>query len=173
MKTGDKVIVPAEINGYGRDLRAIVTEIEKFDIPIRTTAREVKIPMIHSNLPCPKGCIFPLPYLAIWNPKSVIKDIPASDRLLNPSAEMATEWLKNPIIIFSIHKNRFRIIPTTLDKEAYLFFAAVSEKYSLFLKQSFISNDIIMCFLQSRTIIQYCSIKKGTGLKTDSRQIHF
>jgi hypothetical protein len=27
MKTGDKVIVPAEINGYGRDLRAIVTEI--------------------------------------------------------------------------------------------------------------------------------------------------
>lgn len=23
MKTGDKVIVPAEINGYGRDLRAI------------------------------------------------------------------------------------------------------------------------------------------------------
>ena len=30
MKTGDKVIVPAEINGYGRDLRAIVTEIETF-----------------------------------------------------------------------------------------------------------------------------------------------
>ena len=26
MKTGDKVIVPAEINGYGRDLRAMVTE---------------------------------------------------------------------------------------------------------------------------------------------------
>jgi len=30
MKTGDRVIVPAEINGYGRDLRAIVTEIEEF-----------------------------------------------------------------------------------------------------------------------------------------------
>lgn len=30
MKTGDKVIVPAEISGYGRDLRAMVTEIEKF-----------------------------------------------------------------------------------------------------------------------------------------------
>ena len=29
MKTGDKVIVPAEISGYGRDLRAMVTEIEK------------------------------------------------------------------------------------------------------------------------------------------------
>lgn len=28
MKTGDKVIVPAEISGYGRDLRAMVTEIE-------------------------------------------------------------------------------------------------------------------------------------------------
>lgn len=31
MKTGDKVIVPAEINGYGRDLRAIITEIEKLE----------------------------------------------------------------------------------------------------------------------------------------------
>lgn len=30
MKTGDRVIVPAEINGYGRDLRAIITEIEEF-----------------------------------------------------------------------------------------------------------------------------------------------
>ena len=27
MKTGDKVIVPAEINGYGRDLQAMVTEV--------------------------------------------------------------------------------------------------------------------------------------------------
>ena len=27
MKTGDKVIVPAEINGYGRDLRAIVVTV--------------------------------------------------------------------------------------------------------------------------------------------------
>ncbi len=29
MKTGDKVIVPAEINGYGRDLRALITELKK------------------------------------------------------------------------------------------------------------------------------------------------
>ena len=29
MKTGDKVIVPAEINGYGRDLQAMVTEDRK------------------------------------------------------------------------------------------------------------------------------------------------
>lgn len=28
MKTGDKVIVPAEINGYGRDLRAIYAIIQ-------------------------------------------------------------------------------------------------------------------------------------------------
>lgn len=27
MKTGDKVIVPAEINGYGRDFRSMVTEV--------------------------------------------------------------------------------------------------------------------------------------------------
>lgn len=30
MKTGDRVIVPAEINGYGRDLQAMITEIEEF-----------------------------------------------------------------------------------------------------------------------------------------------
>ena len=30
MKAGDRVIVPAEINGYGRDLRAIITEVEAF-----------------------------------------------------------------------------------------------------------------------------------------------
>lgn len=30
MKTGDKVIVPGEISGYGRSLQAMVTEIEKF-----------------------------------------------------------------------------------------------------------------------------------------------
>lgn len=30
MKTRDRVIVPAEINGYGRDLRAIITEVEEF-----------------------------------------------------------------------------------------------------------------------------------------------
>ena len=29
MKTGDKVIVPAEINGYGRDLQAMVTDNER------------------------------------------------------------------------------------------------------------------------------------------------
>lgn len=37
MKIGDKVIVPAEINGYGRDLRAMVTEIEKFTEAIFVT----------------------------------------------------------------------------------------------------------------------------------------
>lgn len=30
MRTGDRVIVPAAISGYGRDLRAIITEIEEF-----------------------------------------------------------------------------------------------------------------------------------------------
>ena len=43
MKTGDKVIVPAEISGYGRDLQAMVTEIEKFAGAIFTE-------------PCPEAC---------------------------------------------------------------------------------------------------------------------
>ena len=47
MKTGDKVIVPAEINGYGRDLRAIVTEIEKF-------AGAIFVTVIFTE-PCPEA----------------------------------------------------------------------------------------------------------------------
>ena len=48
MKTLSKVIVPAEINGYGRDLRAIVTEIEKF-------AGAIFVTVIFTE-PCPEAC---------------------------------------------------------------------------------------------------------------------
>ena len=48
MKTGDKVIVPAEINGYGRDLRAIVTEIQNFAVAIIVT--------VIFTEPCPQAC---------------------------------------------------------------------------------------------------------------------
>ena len=48
MKTGDKVIVPAEKNGYGSDLRAIVTEIEK-------VAGSIFVTGIFTE-PCPEAC---------------------------------------------------------------------------------------------------------------------
>lgn len=48
MKTGDRVIVPAEFNGYGRDLRAIITEIEEF---FGTTF----VTVIFTE-PCPEAC---------------------------------------------------------------------------------------------------------------------
>ena len=48
MKTGDKVIVPAEINGYGRDLQAMVTEIEKF-------AGTIFVTVVFTE-PCPEAC---------------------------------------------------------------------------------------------------------------------
>ena len=48
MKTGDKVIVPAEINGYGRDLRAIVTEIEM-------SAGAIFVTVLFTD-PCPEAC---------------------------------------------------------------------------------------------------------------------
>lgn len=50
MKTGDKVIVPAEINGYGRDLRTIVTEIE-----IEKFAGAIFVTVIFTE-PCPEAC---------------------------------------------------------------------------------------------------------------------
>lgn len=48
MKTGDKVIVPGEISGYGRDLQAMVTEIEKF-------AGVIFVTVIFTEL-CPEAC---------------------------------------------------------------------------------------------------------------------
>ncbi|WP_204245635.1 hypothetical protein [Mediterranea sp. An20] len=48
METGDRVIVPAEINGYGRDLRAIVTEIEEFFGATFVT--------VIFTEPCPEAC---------------------------------------------------------------------------------------------------------------------
>lgn len=48
MKTGDRVIVPAEINGYGRDLQAIITEIEVF-------AGATFVTVIFTE-PCPEAC---------------------------------------------------------------------------------------------------------------------
>lgn len=48
MQTGDRVIVPAEINGYGRDLRAIITEIETF-------AGVMFVTVIFTE-PCPEAC---------------------------------------------------------------------------------------------------------------------
>ncbi len=47
MKTGDKVIVPGEISGYGRDLQAMVTEIEKF-------AGAIFVTVIFTE-PCPEA----------------------------------------------------------------------------------------------------------------------
>lgn len=47
IKAGDKVIVPGEINGYGRDLQAMVTEIEKF-------AGSVLVTVVFTE-PCPEA----------------------------------------------------------------------------------------------------------------------
>lgn len=47
IKLGDKVIVPSEISGYGRDLRAIVAEIEKF-------AGAIFVTVIFTE-PCPEA----------------------------------------------------------------------------------------------------------------------
>lgn len=67
MKTGDKVIVPAEISGYGRDLRAMVTEIEKF-------AGAIFVTVIFTE-PCPEACgrkggVYQSVYLIVLIPKS-------------------------------------------------------------------------------------------------------
>lgn len=48
MKAYENIIVPAEINGYGRDLQAIITEIEVF-------AGATFVTVIFTE-PCPEAC---------------------------------------------------------------------------------------------------------------------
>ena len=115
-------------------------------IPISRTAIDVKILIIHSILPCPKRCVFPPPYPAILNPKNDTSEVPASDRLLKPSADMATELLKNPTVILAMHKNKFNRMPTTLDRAAYAFFTFGLETSFLFLINSFTNKVIIINF---------------------------
>ncbi len=52
---------------------------------------------------------------------------------------MATDRLKNPVMIFAVHKSRFRIMPAMLDSEAYAFFTAVLDVFGFPLKYSLIS----------------------------------
>ena len=141
--------------------------------PWQSRKGDVNIPTIHSNLPWTKGRTLPLPYFATWNPKNVINDMPASDRLLKPSAEIATEWLKNPTAIFVVHKNRFGTIPTILDLiKKHKPFLRQLQKYLLHFSNihwSAMTSYAFPPFLNKNSILFN---KKGTSLKTDSRQIH-
>ena len=58
---------------------------------------------------------------------------------------MATEWLKNPVTIFAVHKSKFRMMPAMLDREAYALFTAISDVFGFPLKYSLISCAIIGC----------------------------
>ena len=65
MKTGDRVIVPAEINGYGRDLRAIVTEIEEF------FGGDIRNGNIHRAMPG-----------SLWKNRRCLPRFPANSRVI-------------------------------------------------------------------------------------------
>jgi hypothetical protein len=59
----------------------------------------------------------------------VITDVPESERLLNASAIIATEWAKTPHKSLKIANSRLIIIPTTLDSVPYFFLTSGSEVF--------------------------------------------
>ena len=71
-------------------------------------------PEIYSILPWPKGWLASAFIPENRKPTSVIKEEPASDRLLNASAVMAIEPLKTPARYFPANSSTLRRIPTML-----------------------------------------------------------
>lgn len=64
MKTGDRVIVPAEINGYGRDLRTIIRDRKIFRGDIRNGN-------IHRAMPG-----------SLWKNRRCLPRFPANSRVI-------------------------------------------------------------------------------------------
>ena len=80
--------------------------------PMRMISRETNRPVRYSILPCPKGCPGSGFCPAILKPTSVIREEPASERLLKASAVMAMELLRSPAKNFPRKSTAFRPIPT-------------------------------------------------------------
>ena len=74
---------------------------------------ETPRPAQYSILPCPKGCSLSGFFAASLNPKTVIMELPASDRLFIPSETTEMAPAKSPEIIFETQSRIFTIIPVT------------------------------------------------------------
>ena len=70
-------------------------------------------PVMYSYRWCPKGWSLSEGKLASLKPINVITELPASAKLLIPSAIIAILCIINPKTIFKAHKKKFDIIPTT------------------------------------------------------------
>ncbi|GAA0733526.1 hypothetical protein GCM10008906_04520 [Clostridium oceanicum] len=84
--------------------------------PTNKTIKDTINPDKYSILPCPKGCSLSAGFEASLNPKNVIIEEAASDKLLNASAMTAILFEISPINNFAINNNTLHKIPTTLAK---------------------------------------------------------
>ena len=76
--------------------RILLAELVKSSNPINIITIDTIKPDIYSPLPCPNGCSLSAFLPVNLNPARVIIEEPASDKLLNASAVIATEPLNIP-----------------------------------------------------------------------------
>ena len=86
-------------------------ELLPSSMPISIIIVDSARPARYSTLPCPKGCSASGFFAAIAKPSSVIIDEPASERLLNASAVIATEPDMRPAKYLTANSRMFRNIP--------------------------------------------------------------
>ncbi len=126
---------------FGR--RIFITEDFASSSPIRRMMTATANPDRYSILPCPKGC----PELAFkpenLKPVKVIRDEPASERLLKASAVTAMEPLTMPARYFPANSRTLREIPTRLHKIPYVRRTDGESVLSFSFTNKFISNVII------------------------------
>ncbi len=100
------------LNSTGCGWRILSKDVRTSSKAMIRIAAETKRPDRYSILPCPKGWWGSGFCPAIWNPTKVIREEPASDRLLKASAVMAMEPLSRPARNFPANNKMFSPIPT-------------------------------------------------------------
>ena len=98
--------------------------------PIAIIINETINPVIYSILSCPKGCSLSQGLADNLNPTKVRIELPASAKLLIPSAIIAILLIIKPIIIFKAHIIILLIIPTMPHIVPYAF---LTFEFSIFL----------------------------------------
>ena len=91
-------------------------ELRTNSAPIRMIIMETRKPATYSIRPWPKGCSLSGFLPANWNPTKVIREEPASDRLLKASAMIATEPDSIPARNLPANNSTLRQIPTMLQR---------------------------------------------------------
>ena len=103
---------PRTLKEVGSGVMIFLTEVLSSSTPISRIIADTASPDRYSTRPKPNGCSRSGLRAASLKPRSVITELPASDRLLKASAVIAIEPLSVPASSLPANSTRFRKMPT-------------------------------------------------------------